>query len=694
MMHRMKRATSWLLLLALLLGTVGCGAQPTTTEPPASSEQVQTTEPVQTAPSVTDPAVTDPSVTDPSVTDPSVTDPTVTEPSVTDPSVTDPSVTDPTGTVPVVTDPTTTVPVPTTPEPTVPAPTDPTVTQPKPTEPAPTDPDEALIDVDTDKLPVSQQTLYDRLFAPDRKIQVDIRISDSELLKLQKDYEHYSGFGSKSPIYRMADVVITIDGVGYLIREVGVRMKGNTSRIDFYDPQQGIYDLIHLKLDFQETFDDEDYYGDQAKKWSSKDQRKARKDRTFATLENLELRWNKCGDTTYIREIYSYDLYRSEGVLAPKAHLCSLDMAGVHMGLYTMVEPVDEIFLQKRLSARDLGGDLYKCSRKSSFTQIRSIGIENEDLGKFYCYDLKTNKKTSQHSALGGLIAQLNCRVVTRESLAQAMDMEYFLSYAAVSHFLGNSDDLRNNYNNFYIYFLKSSGKAIIIPYDLDQCLGATSGMRLADDDPFSSLQEGLMEPLLQENPMFRYTVVRGGLYVEDLAAALVRVSKNKLLSPDTFDHRFEQAKKLYGGDAIPGKSFKSMAGRDPAMAQSDPSNPKQKTTFRNYMEAMQASVASFLAKGYEDDGFSVPVPTDFCVSGTMNGWDKTGTHMMEWKDGAYTFDLTLTKASNVKIYHKPSGVWLDDRYLRNAGQGQNISLKEGTYHIVYDPYTMTITVT
>ena len=609
MMHRMKRATSWLLLLALLLGTVGCGAQPTTTEPPASSEQVQTTGPVQTAPSVTDPAVTDPSVTEPSVTDPSVTDPTVTEPSVTDPSVTDPSVTDPTGTVPVVTDPTTvpvpttpqptttptapttpkpTVPVPTEPLPTEPRPTDPTVTQPKPTEPAPTDPDEALIDVDTDKLPVSQRTLYDRLFAPDRKIQVDIRISDSELLKLQKDYEHYSGFGSKSPIYRMADVVITIDGVGYLIREVGVRMKGNTSRTDFYSTANGIYNAIHLKLDFQQTFDDEDYYGSDAKVWSSKDQRKERKDRTFATLEELELRWNKGYDPTYIREVYAHELYASEGVLVPLMNLCSLDLGGVHMGIYSVNEPVDEIFLQKRLPGIELGGDLYKCGRKSSFTPTSSIGIEDEDKGLFYAYDLKTNKKTSDHSSLKKLIEALKDPAMTREKFSRLVDVDSFLSYAAVSWFLGNFDDLRNNYNNFYLYFLKSTGKAIIIPYDLDQCLGMNNGAIMASADPFGDQAEIHKSPKAQENPLFLHTVVRDSLFVGEYADALERVRHNSLLSEAGFGKMFRQAKSLYSADVTPGKTINNMFGR--ALAFDLDKSTNASITFNDYLTKILAT--------------------------------------------------------------------------------------------------------
>ena len=116
--------------------------------------------------------------------------------------------------------------------------------------------------------------------------------------------------GSKSPIYRMGDLhvtVITPENIqyDYTVPEVGVRMKGNTSRTDFYNSNDGIYNIIHLKLDFQETFDDEDYYGADAKVWD-KDARDARKDRTFATLEKMDLRWNRCDDSTFLKEYFAF----------------------------------------------------------------------------------------------------------------------------------------------------------------------------------------------------------------------------------------------------------------------------------------------------------------------------------------------------------------------------------------------------
>lgn len=110
--------------------------------------------------------------------------------------------------------------------------------------------------------------------------------------------------------------------------------EGNTSRTDFYSEEEGQYNLIHFKIDLQETFDDEEYY-DEPIDWSDDEEgRKARKDRTFATLENIELRWNKCDDGTYIREYAAYEMYREQGLLAPHTNLASTDVGGNHQGVF------------------------------------------------------------------------------------------------------------------------------------------------------------------------------------------------------------------------------------------------------------------------------------------------------------------------------------------------------------------------
>jgi len=383
-----------------------------------------------------------------------------------------------------------------------------------------------ICNVATDTLPYNEESIYQQLFDINNKIEVELDITEDTLQQLQQDYEDYEKRGSKSPLYREADLKITItteqDSVTYVIEKVGIRMKGNTSRTDFYDAKEGQYNLIHFKVDFGE--------------------------RTFATLEKLELRWNKNDDSTYIREYYAYEMYRDLGVLAPHINLAAMKVAGKHQGVFTVCEPVDKLFIEKYVAKVDQGGDLYKCNWAkvgANLTSKCSIGVENEENGEFYNYDLKTNKQESDHAQMKNLLAVLNKKNVTKEEIAEVVDTDYFLLFEAITYFTGNPDDIRNDYNNYYIYFLQSSGKAVFIPYDVDRVFGLTKdwnplGNAMTDVNPFSTKAESMNIP--QENPLYIHTVNEGGFYVEEFKAVLKQVAASKWLTTEQFDGIYQIA--------------------------------------------------------------------------------------------------------------------------------------------------------
>ena len=571
-------------------------------------------------------------------------------------------------------------------------------------------PDDGYFDIGVDDLPYSEEELYSQLFDLNNKITIQIDMPDAELQKLQDDYYHYSSFGSKSPIYRMGTLVLTIQTaagpVPYRMQEVGVRMKGNTSRTDFYNETDGIYKYIHLKLDFQETFDDEDDYGDDAKAWDDEDLRDARKDRTFAGLESLEMRWNKCYDQTYLKETYAYELYRSEGVMAPLTNLCSFDWSGVHMGIYTIVEPVDKIFLERRLPEQEQGGDLYKCGWPANFTSPDSIGVENENKGEFYVYDLKTNKKTSDHSALKNWITELNYSTMTKEHLAQLVEMDSFLSYAAVSYFLGNPDDLRNNYNNFYLY-LKPDGKAVIIPYDLDRCLGITyewdpTGNAVTQIDPFTEEMAAVdgIGAQGQRNPLYLYSVVRGGFYVQEFADVLRRVEQNELLTPEGFERYFDRSSSLYAGEETPDKPLHNADGRHFPFTLEDGIGGN--LSFKNYITQKKEYFQACMSKLPEYLAYVQPEKALCYIRGQFNGWADHPDYAMKLENGVLSITLTIKENGEFKVYDHLNSRWYGPENMSaettavyySVGEHENIYLASGTYHITFDPLTQQITIT
>ncbi len=566
---------------------------------------------------------------------------------------------------------------------------------------------ETALDIDKDTLPFSDEELYEQLFDAENKIEIHMDITDTELAKLQADYEK----NRKSPIYRKANMLITIihedTPTTYLIRDVGVRMKGNTSRTDFYNDTEGIYNAIHLKIDFQETFDDEELYGAETHVWEKDDARDARKDRLFASMEKLEMRWNKCYDSTYLRESYAYELYRAYDVLAPLMNLCSFDFGGIHMGVYTINEPVDKLFLEKRLPEEATGGDLYKLgwtSEGATFTNGNSIGVENELKNEFYVYDLKTNKKSSKHAHLRTLIGFLNSKYLSKDVFAELVDVDNFLNYAAVSYFLGNPDDLRNNYNNCYLYFRKDNNKAIIIPYDYDRCLGITyewnpTGDGFTTDNPFTEGRDGAEhQPATQENPLFLYSVSRGGFYVQEFADVLQEVAKSPLLLPETFEEHFLQAKSLYGANAKPDKELKNGNGRDWNFSLDATSGPN--LSFEEYITAKLQSYNKHMGKLEEYVNYVRPKPVTHYVRGDFNDWSNHEDYAMKELVSVVFYSLNLPNGGKFKVYDNIDGVWYgieslstDTQVSYQTDNHGNLVLAPGKYLITFNTQTKLITI-
>ena len=430
----------------------------------------------------------------------------------------------------------------------------------KPT-PEPVKPDTPVSDND-----IGGMELYEQLFNMQNAVTVDISMDKSEIDKLQTDYQKYTARdeNKKSEIYRKANVTIKVGSKSYTIDEVGIRLKGNQSLEPFYAPN-GTPNICSFKLSFDETFDDKDEYGSNAKVWTDDNARKARKKRTVATLNELDMKWNICYDNTNIREIYATKLFESANVLVQKIGLSQMKINGNNYGLVKIYEPVDNNFLEKRLPESALDGDLYKCMwsetnnagnrtgrwRGATYQLDNSYGIQDNSEGIKYNFNLKTNKKSSKHESLKNFLSVINKSNVTKDELEKVLDVDYYASFMAAEYFAGDPDDIRNNYNNHYIYFRKDNGKAIFIVYDNDRTMGITYGLNknCAVRNPYSNYAATQSE---QANPLISKTISHNPLsslaYVRDkYANELKKLSQTSILTSDAeFNKMYNTAKNNY----------------------------------------------------------------------------------------------------------------------------------------------------
>lgn len=383
-----------------------------------------------------------------------------------------------------------------------------------------------------------ETNLFYSLWKNDTTISFQIDIEPSELYAMSYAYDHKWENPELLEMYRKCNLTIVVNGVSYYFEEVGIRMHGNTSKRAFCNENGIMYALVNFRFKFTETFDGDEYEGTsiyhdwQKDTPEGKAARKARKARTFATMEKCYIKWNKSYDTSYTREVFASRLLWQYGIMNPHVTWTNIaikqngSMENVGMG--TLYETIDEEFVNRYFDDANQGGDLYKClyqGAPADMTKFENYGIETPSWTP--TYDLKTNNDPdeegySDHHRLREFIEFANNLEVDDEQFFDKVEailpMNYFAELEAVNYLLGNPDCIRNNYNNYYTYFAPN-GLAIFGVYDYDWSLGNTWNNNdvkteyIAPNDVRGALGDC-------QNPVYKKTFLKGG-----------RTAYNKLLN-------------------------------------------------------------------------------------------------------------------------------------------------------------------
>jgi spore coat protein CotH len=385
---------------------------------------------------------------------------------------------------------------------------------------------------------LTQPKDYVNFWALSTKIDVNITLSQANLIAIQTYGQEKNG--QYNDYYFPATITFLINDDSYIFDEVGIRQKGNIfSRGPFLNEESRLAGAFHFRLSFDQTFDEEFYRPlNLQKTWQIEDPAyQTRKDRRLFGMKSLEFKWNRSSDPSLVNQVYASTLFKTHGVVTPQSTLATLSLQtenqGHEVGIYSINETIDDIFIARHFQPANAKGDLYKAlypnqlllSHMASLNPFTNeyvftpemVGVENTEAFYHPVYDLKTNRRTSQHEQLMTLVktlATLN-RLPTSEERLEALnrivDIDAFLMYVAVSYLTGNPDDMRNNMNNTYIYFDSVTNKAYFIPYDLDWSLGLTW-----DDDLTESMYK--KSPLSTRNsfdqtirnPLYWYTILTG----------------------------------------------------------------------------------------------------------------------------------------------------------------------------------------
>ncbi len=330
----------------------------------------------------------------------------------------------------------------------------------------------------------------DFIFSNDEMSFITLQFTGSEWNTLLEYYD----MNPKNETCIHGDFIFTKGNYTWEIKDVGVRLRGNTSRVrpeNVNKAGKHEYLQAHFKVDFEE--------------WISDDEPERR---LADCIKGLNLKRFK-DDPTYVREVYGYDLFRKNGIwTAPRAGYTNVTIIIIDMdengtkkstevlnyGVYSMIEEINKQFLKARTTSEKGGnltsnkGDLWKCLWPAPLMpKVGNFGVEEVSLKEVesqrFSYDLKTNKEKLNSSAdsFKVFMEELNSLktdtpeniAITKKWYEEKMDVDLFIKTYAINVLLGMWDDYWNNQNNYYLYF-DNKGKVYFIPYDYDNILGVS----------------------------------------------------------------------------------------------------------------------------------------------------------------------------------------------------------------------------
>jgi hypothetical protein len=232
---------------------------------------------------------------------------------------------------------------------------------------------------------------------------------------------------------------------GRPVGDIGVRYKGNSSFMAARDSLKRSF-----KLDFNRFVKGQKFYG----------------------LTELNLN-NNAMDPSQMREALAYAIFRRAAVPAPRTAYARLYLTvpgqreREFVGLYTVVEQVDERFLRERFGTKK--GLLLKPERAGGLAYL------GEDWAP---YEQRYEPKTDVSAEAARRLIDFT-RLVTegsdaawREQIGTFLEIGPCLTFFALQAALANLDSPLYTGHNYYLYLQSQTGRFHFIPWDLNEAFG------------------------------------------------------------------------------------------------------------------------------------------------------------------------------------------------------------------------------
>jgi spore coat protein CotH len=247
-------------------------------------------------------------------------------------------------------------------------------------------------------------------------------------------------------------VPVTVDGVEY--KDVGIHLKGGAGSY------RGVDDKPALTLNFDKFVEQQRFHG----------------------LDKIHLN-NSVQDPTWMTELICGDLFRASRVPAARTTHAVVELAGKPRGLYVLKEGFNRTFLRRYF--KDTSGTLYDGGFLTDITQPLQQTGGSDKKG-----DRSDLKALAEACREGDLAKRM-------ERIAAVLDVDRFISFAAMEVMTWHWDGYTMKTNNYRIYHDPSANKITFIAHGMDQ-------MFWEPDGPITAPSGGLVARSMFEIPEWR----------------------------------------------------------------------------------------------------------------------------------------------------------------------------------------------
>jgi hypothetical protein len=181
---------------------------------------------------------------------------------------------------------------------------------------------------------------------------------------------------------------------------------------------------------------------------------------------------NNITDASWMNEALAFRMYRDAGVPAPRTAWAKLYVTlpgepQKYMGLYSVVENVDEDFTESRFKVA--GGTLLKPVTTVPFLYLTKNWVDYNQM-----YDPKADLTDAEKARIIEF-----CDLVTNAAddvfvkrVGDFLDLDAFAKYMAMVVWMANPDSILEQGQNYYVFMHPTSRKIVFLPWDQDHSWG------------------------------------------------------------------------------------------------------------------------------------------------------------------------------------------------------------------------------